>query len=154
MEERDIFYLTLRDILKDCRLRIIEDTLEGKSDDLYDALYDNADSEIFNIKLELYELGWIELHWKRITDSIEKKDFTNMEKRNLISAYAKWYEQFVSHWNYSELDVLIIEDRMNILRTIISANDEWDQSLKKMEVSFSQSRKELNTRIKELKKGS
>ena len=51
----DFPYMKFLEISKECRNNLINDTLDKNSPDLYDALYSNADSEIFNVKMELYE---------------------------------------------------------------------------------------------------
>ena len=66
----------------------------------------------------------------------------------MISMFAKWYRDFVSNWNYTEFDAVIFEERMNILKALISVNSEWEINLKRMKVSFEQSKKILNEKIK------
>ena len=147
---KDFPYMKFLEISKECRTKLINDTLKNGSMDLYDALYSDINTEICNVKLELYELKWIEAHWKMITDVVEKKDISESEKKELVSMFAKWYKQFVSNWNYSEFDVHIFEEKMSILKTLISVNNEWEQNIKKMKVSFEQDKKRLKVRIKEL----
>lgn len=148
----DYPYLEFIRIAKECRDTLIADTLEINSPDLYDALYSNSKSQIYQTKLELYEIKWIELHWEKINETIENRDCSLKEKKELISLFAKWYRDFVSNWNYTEFDTIIFEERMNILKTLISVNNEWDQNLKRMRVTFEQSRKILNEKIKTLEK--
>jgi hypothetical protein len=151
--EKDFPYLKFIEIARECRLKLINDTLYGDSIDLYDALYSDVNTEIYDVKIELYELEWVENHWEKIIDIVENKDITLSEKKELISMFAKWYEQFVSNWNYSEFDVLIFEDKMNILKSLISIDNEWERSIKKMKVSLEQSKKSLKARIKALEEG-
>lgn len=144
----DYSYLEFIRIAKECRTILIEDTLSSNSPDLYDALYSSFKSRIYEVKLELYEIKWIELHWKKINEAIENRDCSVMEKKELVSMFAKWYRDFVSNWNYTEFDVAIFEERMNILKALISVNSEWEINLKRMKVSFEQSKKLLNEKIK------
>lgn len=146
-------YLKFLKISKECREELIKDTLKDNSPDLYDALYSSIDSEIYNVKIELYELKWIELYWDKLIDGVESKDISVSEKKELISMLAKWYIRFVANWNYSDFDTLIFEEKKNILRRMISVNNEWEQSIKQMKVSFEKSKKRLNARIKELELG-
>lgn len=143
-------YLEFLRISKECRDILIADTLEGNSPDLYDALYSNPKSEIHEIKLELYEIKWMELHWRKITEAVEKRVCSVSEKKELVSLYAKLYGDFVSDWNYTEFDTIIFEERMSILKALISVNNEWEQNLKRMKVSFERSIKLLNEEIKQL----
>lgn len=146
----DYPYLEFIKIAKECRDILIEDTLMSNSPDLYDALYCNPKSKIHQIKLELYEIKWIELHWKKINETIENITCSLFKKKEMISMFAKWYREYVSNWNYTKFDTVIFEERMNILKALISVNNEWEQNLKRMKVSFEQHKKILNEEIKAL----
>lgn len=148
----DYPYLEFVRIAKECREIIIEDTLKTDSPDLYDALYSNVSNKIYETKLELYEIKWIELHWRKINEAIENRDCTLSEKKEMISLFAKWYKDYVSKWNYTEFESVIFEERINILKALISINNEWEESLKRMKVSFEKSRKYLNEKIKRLER--
>ena len=54
-------YLEFMRIARECRNILIADTLHTNSPDLYDALYSDCRSQIFQIKIELYEIKWLEL---------------------------------------------------------------------------------------------
>lgn len=146
-------YVTMLSIAKECRNQLIQDTLLGNSPDLFDALYSHVDSEIFRTKMEYYELTWIEFHWQKITDIIDKKNYSKTEKKELISQFSVWYNSFISEWNYSELDSMMFEEKRKILRALISVNNEWDKNIKRMKVSFEQSKKMLKLKIAELERG-
>jgi hypothetical protein len=137
-------------IAKECRNTLIEDTLGSNSPDLYGALYRNSKSQIHQIMLELYEIKWIEQHWEKISETIENRACAPTERKELISMFAKWYRDFVSNWNYTEFDAIIFEKRINILKSLISVNSEWERNLKRMKVSFEQSKKVLSEKIKTL----
>lgn len=143
-------YLEFLNIAKECRKNMILDTLEGNSPDLYGALYSDFDSEIYEIKMELYELKWIESYWKEIEDVIERKEFSVKEKKELISMFSKWYENFVNAWNYTKFDTVVFEEKRKILRALITVNNDWENNLKRMKVSFDKSIKLLNKKIIEL----
>lgn len=143
-------YLEFLNIAKECRKNMILDTLEGNSPDLYDALYSNFDSKIYEIKMELYELKWIESYWKEIEGVIERREFSVKEKKELISMFSKWYENFVNAWNYTKFDTVVFEERRKILHALITVNNDWENNLKRMKVSFDKSIKLLNEKIKEL----
>ena len=145
----DYPYLEFIRIAKECRSILINDTLNTNSPDLYGALYSNSQSQIYQIKLELYEIKWIELHWKKINETIENRDCSLVERKKLISMFAKWYKEFVSNWNYTEFDAVIFEERMNILKALISVNSDLEDNLNRMKVSFEQHEKLLKKKIKE-----
>ena len=149
----DFPYCVFLQIAKECREELIQDTLSKKSPDLYDALYSNINSEIFRVKMNLYELLWIERHWTKISEVIEKKELTATEKKKLVSQFSEWYLKFISEWKYTEFDSLVFEERKNILKALISINNEWDNNIKRMKVSFEQSKKKLNKKITELERG-
>lgn len=146
---RDFPYLKMLDISRECRDTMVEDILKDNSPDLYDALYSNVDSKIHEIKLELYEVKWIEMHWEKIRYAIDKRECSIAEKKELVSMFANWYKDFISNWNYTEFDKIIFEERMSILQALISVNSDWEQNIKRMQVSFKQSKKILNKKIKE-----
>ena len=77
----DYPYLEFIRIAKECRDILIEDTLSSNSLDLYDALYSNSQSQIYQTKLELYEIKWIELHWRKINETIENSDCSPSERK-------------------------------------------------------------------------
>ena len=85
---------------------MVKDTL-CESPDLYDALFSDFQDEIYKIKIELYEIKWLELHWKKISSTLERNETSLQERKEDISAFAKWYEDFVSEWNYTEFDTVI-----------------------------------------------
>lgn len=141
-------YLEFINIAKKCRNNMILDTLEGNSPDLYDALYSNSGSKIYEIKMELYELKWIESYWKEIEEVIDKKELSVKEKKESISMFSKWYENFVSAWDYTKFDTVVFEERCKILHALITVNNDWENNLKRIKVSFEKSIKLLNDRIK------
>lgn len=144
----DYPYLEFIKIVKDCRNVMVEDTLQTNSPDLYDALYSNVNSKIHEIKLELYELKWLEMHWDKISEFVGSKNYSNDEKKEFVALFTKWYEEYINKWKLSEFDALIFEERISILKMLISVNDEWEQNMKRIKVSFKQSKKILNEKIK------
>ena len=151
-------YMTFIKVCKTCRNALVADTLQSTPEDhcaledLYSALYSEVDSEVFPIKLELYELEWIAKHWKDAAEHIQREDFTVQEKRKILARFAEYFSSFLSHWNYSEFDALIFDEKEKILRAIISTNDSWEQNLKKMELSFTKSKRLLKTKLKEFER--
>lgn len=145
-------YRTFIEICRTCRKSMINDTLKETSTDLYGALYSDVDSEIFRIRLELYELEWISLHWEQAAKRIKDGNFSNQEKREFLALFAKYFTPFLSHWNYSGFDPLIFKEKEDILRAIIFANDAWEENLEKMRVSLAQSKKLLKAKIKEFER--
>lgn len=147
----DFPYLCFLKIFQQCREQVIKDVLEGNPD-LYEALYSDINSEIYQVKMEIYELKWIESHWKEIIKILEKKDTSNSEKQELIILFAKWYKKFISQWSYSEYDIRLLEEKIYILKNLVLQNSAWEQNVKKMKVSFEKSNKILSDKIKELEK--
>lgn len=146
-------YITFMDILKNGREKMINDTKYNCSPTLYDALYSSVNSEIFKSKMELYELEWLEFHWREIVNIIEQKNFNEIQKRDLLSIFASWLSDFIDNQDKLIINILIIEEKINILKSIISLNSEWEQNLKKMKVSFEKSRRQLNMKIKQTETG-
>ena len=125
-------------IAKDCRKVLIRDNLDSRKC-------------IYKIKLELYEIEWIELYWEKIIKTIENNSFSSSEKKELTSIFAKWYKDFISNWKYTEFDATIFEERIGILKELISINNKWEDNLKKMNVSFDKNKKSLNKKIEKFK---
>jgi hypothetical protein len=138
-------------IARECRKVLISDTLDSNSDILYDALYSDSRKCIYKIKLELYEIEWIELYWEKIIKTIENNSFSSSEKKELFSIFAKWYKDFISNWKYTEFDATIFEERICILKELISINNKWEDNLKKMNLSFDRNKKILNKKIEKFK---
>ncbi len=143
-------YSRLIQILKECRNVLIDDTLASGSPDLYDALLSDYDSDIFKIKLELYELEWIELHWIKVCDSLNDKNYSQSEKMELLAIFSDWYRSLVSNWSYTNFDADLFEERIKILKSLISINNKWDINIKRMKVSFEKNKKVLKNKIYEL----
>lgn len=143
-------YLEFIKISKECRDVLTEDTLNSNSPDLSDALYSNCQGMIYQVKLELYEIKWLELHWTKTSNVIESRNCSLSERKKLISMFAKWYNDFVSQWNYTEFDATIFEERMSILKALISADKNWENNLKQMKNYFIKSQKLLENKIKKL----
>ena len=106
---------------------------------------------VFIKLLELYEIEWIELYWEKIIKTIENNSFSSSEKKELFSIFAKWYKDFISNWKYTEFDATIFEERICILKELISINNKWEDNLKKMNLSFDRNKKILNKKIEKFK---
>lgn len=146
-------YIAFMKILEKGREKMVYDTMQSCSPTLYDALYSMEDSESFELKMELYELEWIEYHWKLVIEKLNKKKLLDTEKRELLSIFAAWLKDLFSlDDNSTAFDVLIIEEKMNILKSMISLNSEWERNIKKMKVSFEKSKRQLDMRIKEIER--
>ena len=143
-------YLEFLEIAKAKREEMILDTYEENSPDLYDALYSNPHQEISKIKLEYYELKWIESYWKSIESSVASKEFSDKEKKELISKFSKWYDDFICGWNYTSFDAVVSEERRKILKALITVNNDWEKNIKRMNVLFEKDFKTLNKKIQEL----
>lgn len=157
----DYPYLECIRIARECRNVLVKDTLEANSPDLYDALYSNSESQIHRIKLELYEVKWIALHWEKISEIIENRSCSMSEKKKLMSVFAKWHRGFVSNWNYDEFSSDgfesalkdIYEKKINVLAALISIDSKWEQSLKEIKILFKREEKILNKKMQAFKEG-
>lgn len=146
------------EILEKGREKMVNDTMQSCSPALYDALYSMKDSEIFELKMELYELEWIEYHWTLVIEKLNKKKLLDTEKRELLSIFAAWLKDLFSLDNSTGFNVLfdvqiMMEEKINILKSIISVNSEWKQNIEKMKVSFERNKRQLNKRIKKMMEG-
>lgn len=150
-------------IAAECRKIMVENTMNSDSEELYDALLSDPKSEIFRIRLELYEVEWIETFWEKGCEVIENLSCPLPEKKEIVSLFAKWYSDFVDKWGYKgtdmalfgkwdikECDNAFLKEQASILRSLISVNNEWEKNLKRMKVSFRQQKKILYARVKEL----
>ena len=146
-------YTAFIEILKKGREKLVSDTIYGESPNLYDALYSKKGSEIFETKIKLYELEWIEFHWNLVLEKLNKRDFSDIEKQELLSDFADWLKDLFGANDSTTFDVLIIEEKIDILKTMILLNAEWELNIKKMKVSFEKSKRELNMRVENMGKG-
>lgn len=152
MNQDDPYCIFLR-VAEECRNELLLDTLENNSVELDAALLSNVNSEIFRVEIELYELMWIEKHWEKLIQEIENRNLSISDRKKAVTLFSKWYLQFISEWEYTEFDSLAFKERKKILNAIISVNNEWDKSLKRMKVSFERSKKNLKLKLKELERG-
>lgn len=146
-------YIVFMEILEKGREKMVCDTMQGCSPALYDALYSMKGSDIFELKMELYELEWAEYHWELVIEELNKKKLMDAEKKELLSIFATWLKDLFRMDDSTAFGVLIIEEKMNILKSMISLNSEWEQNIKRMEVSFKKSKQQLDMRMKEMKRG-
>lgn len=146
-------YIAFMEILKKGREKMLEETMGSSSPTLYDALYSRKDSEAFELKMELYELEWVEFHWKLVSEKLNKNVFSLSERKELLSIFADWLKDLFNTEKVVTLDVLIIEEKINIIKSMISLNNEWDQNIKRMKVSFEKSKRQLDAKIKGLERG-
>ena len=70
-------YLCFLGILKKGREELVQDSINCHPD-LYMALYKDMNSEVHKIYIELYELRWIEGHWIKLLNDLEKNNFIVM----------------------------------------------------------------------------
>lgn len=69
-------YIEFINLAKECRSILINDILSDNASELYDALYDGTNRKVlFETELQLQELMWLELHWKKIEDKINSYSF-------------------------------------------------------------------------------
>lgn len=145
----DYPYLEFIRITKECREQMAEDFLEENSSDLYDALYSDSASTICQVKLELYEIQWLEKHWNKLDEVIQNKDCSNIEKKVMLSKMAKWYLDYAAKWEYTAFEALVFEERREILQALIAMDDKWEQNLKKMKVSFEKDIRIMEEKIRQ-----
>lgn len=143
-------YVTQLEILKKGREKMVQDSLGDEAPSLIDALYTTNGTEIHKLKMELYELEWIEFHWNLVIKEINEKIPLEQEKKRLLATFSNWIAELFNEDENTDFDVLIIEDKISILREIVSMNNNWEQSLKRMKVSFEKSKRQLEMKIKNM----
>ena len=146
----DYLYLETLKIAHECREKLISDTLNEDAQDLYDALYESGDREISEVKFELYEIGWLELHWEKFLEILDKNEYSSTEKRKLLLKIENWYQNYIENWDYTTFEALAFEEKRNVLKELIATDARWNENLKKMKVSFARSKKLLQYKIKQL----
>ena len=122
--------------------------------ELYDALYDGINRKVlFETKLQLQELMWLELHWKNIEDKINSYSFSERERKRCLSMFIQWYGAFLKKWSYKEFEINVFEERTKILRGIIDMGNNWEEEQKRKRVFFKKRKKELEKKIEEIREG-
>lgn len=82
-------YIEFINLAKECRSILINDILSDNASELYDALYDGTNRKVlFETELQLQELMWLELHWKKIEDKINSYSFSEREEEVPINVYS------------------------------------------------------------------
>lgn len=147
---KDFPYICFKEILKRGRQELINNVL-NENPDLYTALYKDLDSSIYTICMELYEVKWLNAHWKAVLTVLEQKNLSSYDRQILISLFAKWYSDFIKQWDYTSFDRNLFDEKMSILRSLMIQNTNWENNLKKVQVSFEKSERILDEKIKELK---
>ncbi|PTL28976.1 hypothetical protein C7122_03720 [Lachnospiraceae bacterium oral taxon 096] len=147
-------YLEFMNIAKECRSVLINDILSDNASELYDALYDGINRKVlFETKLQLQELMWLELHWKNIEDKINSYSFSERERKRCLSMFIQWYGAFLKKWGYEEFEINFVEERTKILRDIIDVSNNWEEKKKRMSVFFKKGKKEREKKIEEIREG-
>lgn len=147
----DFPYVCFLDILQKRRARLIDDSTEGDTD-LYLALYKGANSRVYDVYVELYELKWLRSHWDAVLQVLEQYRLSNSEKKRLIALFSEWYSDFLKQWSYTAMDGTFFTERLVLLRELIVQNSKWEHNIKKVQVSFDKNEKILNDKLKELKR--
>lgn len=147
-------YIEFINLAKECRSILINDILSDNASELYDALYDGTNRKVlFETELQLQELMWLELHWKKIEDKINSYSFSERERKRYLSMFIQWYGAFLKKWSYEEFEINVFEERTKILRGIIYTSNNWEEEQKRKSVFFKKRKKELEKKIEEIREG-
>ena len=136
-------YISLLNVAKQSRKRLIDDFYENNAN-LFDVLYDVANSEASKVKAEFYELKWIQYHFDLIKE-------LEIEDNAVYSIFTDFYRDYLKDIYSSDFDPVILNTKIKELNVIISQTDKWEDNVKQIEVSFKKEKKLLKQRIDDLK---
>ncbi len=136
-------YISLLNVAKQSRKRLIDDFYENNAN-LFDVLYDVANSEASKVKAEFYELKWIQYHFDLIKE-------LEIEDKAVYSIFTDFYRDYIKDIYSSDFDPVILNTKIKELNVIISQTDKWEDNVKQIEVSFKKEKKLLKQRIDDLK---
>lgn len=148
--------LILLSITRDCRKELFNDVLNDIPH-VYDILYSNIDSEIFNTYVELYDLFWIKLHWDKLKEYISCKRIYGIQKGKLLSFFAEWYKKLLKEFQDNNeaifcTNVEFIDKFINIKIDVLEREIDFDKRCNKhinsIEISFKKEQKRLKDKIK------
>lgn len=144
-------YIEILDLLKKQRQKLVDDTIELCSPEIYGGLLSDPSSEIANVYFELYEIECLKLTWQHIIHILDNKQISNNYKKDIISSLSRMYQEFIDSFININTDMCALEERRQILKQIISINDDWEKSIRQMEVSFNRSIKILRDTMQKMK---
>lgn len=133
-------------IMQKCRQQLIADVLDGNPD-LYKFLYENK--KVGELYAKRYELKWLESHFLECEKILSAADFSLATKRELLKIFLQWYQKFISAWGYTSADAFTFSAEIESLENLIDTNQNWENALKKVQVSFLRETKILDKQIEE-----
>lgn len=119
---------------------------------LYKALYGRDGQQLFKLRLERYELYWLEHHWISLLDRIEQMGLSGSRKKQAVSTCARYYKEFLTCLEYPEFEITLLEQKRKILDILIAAGESWERDLGDMHVCFMQKKAALQLKIQNLER--
>lgn len=112
-EDRELFALKkFVDIMRDCRLQLVEDVLSGNPD-LFRFLYEDKNETVRQLYKKRYELRWLEMHWSRCKTLFDDTEIDLATRREMLKIFLRWYQKFVTAWGYKSTDAFFSTRKSN-----------------------------------------
>lgn len=117
---------------------------------LYKALYGRDGQQLFRLRMERYELCWLERQWSGLLDRMEQMGLSGSKKKRAVSICAKYYKEFIACSEYPEFEITVLGQKRKILDILIAAGESWEHDLDEMRVCFMQKKAALELKIQKL----
>ncbi len=136
-------------IMKSCRRQLVEDVFCNDYD-LYNFLCEDK-KHVRILYRQLYELKWLELHWKKCELLIDEKNLPLATRREILKIFLRRYSDFVAGWDYKPTDAVLFKANIESLNTLIITEKQWTEQLNQLKTSFLLETKALDKLIEEAK---
>lgn len=147
------------DIAKECRQKLADDII-GFVPGAYDTLYANKDSAVFYAYMELYDLIWLQTHWQKLLEYVDRDKLTGQHKRDLLSVFADWYNGYYGK-ETNKVSLLsgnanclgdLLEKEITIWEGIVDLDKRINERISRVEFEFKKRHKIVTDRIHELER--
>lgn len=135
---------------KNERRRLVDDSL-GQSPDLYEALYENKNAPLRDVKYERYLLLALRRHWENAMSQIDK--LPEAEHYADMKLFLKSYRRYIADIKGTILDINYLDANLKGLESLMATNRNWEENLKKLRIDFMKSENEFDNLIKSLSQG-
>ena len=137
---------------KNERNKLIEDSLRRGRwfYDLYDALYENGNAPLRNLKFERYYLLTMKRHWDDTMVQVERLPET--EYYACMKMFVKSYREYIAGVKGTILDMDFLDKNLEAIESLVTKSKNWEEHLAVLRVDFRKSEKMLEDEMDKLRK--
>lgn len=146
-------------VAKECRQKLADDIID-RAPEVYNTLYAKKDSAVFNAYMKLYDLIWLQTHWHKLLEYVDRNKLSGQHKRDLLSVFADWYNGYYGK-ETNKVSLLsenanwlgnLLEKEITILEGIVDLDKRTNERISKVEVEFKKRHKIMTDRIRKLER--